>query len=299
MVNAESEMMLWGFVGPCDIESGGFASYHPAFVLGSDVYVVMKDEWSLKDETSYKPVSDGELSYLTRLPEGKTLRSGDLLWIVSARFFRDLQRVNGKLGDTVFDMVSWDSLQGARYRLGNFADFIEQTNDIYNNAVIALDNQLFDSMAKRSGLIDRTFNIVNKLMPCSFGSPYDSFLPQYIERGLFYYEMRQVRSYKLVRRDAVAVFKELKGDSDEFDTLVKEREEELSGERLSEKVDKSREAVIEAQSTPDPTFDSLLSAFMNNRSGFSYQSDIFEPTTRLEKFLTAQTKRNLYNESKV
>lgn len=285
MVNAESELKLWGFVGPCDIETGSFGAYHPAFASGSDVYVVVEDEWSLEDETSYKSVPEAELPYLTRLPEGKTLRSGDLVWIVSASFFRDMLRVNGKLGGTVSDMVSWDSLQGARYRLGNFEDFVEQTNIIYNYAVIALDNQLFDDMAKRSGLIDRTFNIVNKLSPSNLESPYGSYLPQYIERGLFYREMRQADSYELVRMDAVAEFEELKGNEDEFDSRVKARADELSGERLSEKFEKSQEAVRK----PESTIVSKLSAFTDNRPGFNYQTDNLESLILLA-FTVAQNR---------
>lgn len=294
MVNAEPELMLLGFVGPCDIESGSFAAYHPAFASDSDVYVVMEDEWSLEDETSYMPVTEENLQYLTRLPEGKTLRSGDLVWIVSASFFRDMQRVNGMLGDTVSDMVSWDSLQGARYRLGNFEDFIEYANTIYNHAVIALDNQLFDSMAKRSGLINRTFNIVNRISPSDLESPYDPYLPQYVERGLFYYEMRQLDSYKSVMMDAVAVFEELNGDSAEFESRVKEKEEILSGERLSEKVNKSQENVRR----PKSLIVTKLSALTDNHSGFIYQTDNLESLTLLAKVLAAQNRRNVYNESK-
>ncbi len=288
MVNADSELKLWGFVGPCDIETGSFGAYHPAFASGCDVYVVMKDEWSLEDETSFKSVPEEELQYLIRLPEGKTLRSGDLVWIVSASFFRDMQRVNGKLGDTVSDMVSWDSLQGARYRLGNFEDFIEQTNVIYNHAVIALDNQLFKDYAKNSGLIDRTFNVVNRISPVGLGSPYDSYLPQYIERGLFYREMRQIDNYNLVRMDAVAVFEELKGDNAEFDSRVKARADALSEERLSEKVDKSQEAARKPESSRVVQF----SDFADNPPGFDYQSDSMKPMVVIEMLLNAQKRRS-------
>ena len=184
------------------------------------------------------------------------------------------------------DMVSWDSLQGARYRLGNFEEFIKKTNIIYNYAVIALDNQLFDDMAKRSGLIDRTFNIVNKLSPSNLESPYGSYLPQYIERGLFYREMRQADSYELVRMDAVAEFEELKGSEDEFDSRVTARADELSGERLSEKVEKSQEAVKK----PESTFVSRLSAFTDERSGFGYQTDNLESLIQLAMFKVTQNR---------
>ncbi|OZG49825.1 hypothetical protein [Bombiscardovia coagulans] len=235
MVRTESNLKLWGFVGSCDTEAGGFLAYHPAFKLGSDLYVAMKDEWGLADKESYNSVPEGEAHYLTPVPEGMIIQSGDLVWLSSAKFFRNVLTVGGRLHQVLTDMVSWKSLQGARFRLGNLNDFIKYRNEIYNNAVICLDNQLFDDMAKRSNLIEKTFNIVDSIAYREINAPYAPVLHQHIERALYYYEMKQIDSYELLKLDAIQTFEELHGDGAVFDEMVHNREENLRGQRLSDR----------------------------------------------------------------
>lgn len=237
MVKMDSNMELWGFVGACDLERGGFATYHPAFVMGSDLYVAMKDDWDLDDRQSYRRASDEEKPYLTRVSGSVPLRSGDLMWVASAKLVRDIQMVCGsRLKAVSADMVSWNSLQGARFTTGDLDNFIRYSNRIYNDAATSLDNQFFDPMTKRSGLIATTFDIVESVSYREIGSPYDPVLQQHVERALYYYETKQIDNYELVRMDALSIFESLKDDADIFDEMVQSHAEYLKKRRLSDQV---------------------------------------------------------------
>lgn len=235
MVNIDSNLELWGFVGACDLGRGVFATYHPAFIAESELYVVLNDVWDLADRQSYRRVSDDEKPYLTRVPRSVPLGSGDLVWVAPAKLVRDIQMVCGsQLKKVIADMVSWNSLQGARFKIGDLNDFISYSNKIYNGAATSLDRQFFDPMTKSSGLIATTFDVVESVFYREINSPYAPVLEQHVERALYYFETKQKNNYELVRMDALSVFESLNNDAKKFDEMVWSREDYLKKTRLSE-----------------------------------------------------------------
>lgn len=214
------QLTLYGFDLPTMFS--WLSYYHPAFIMDDNVYVAMRDKWSLDDHTSYLKVKY-QMVFLDKVDHEPPIliEEGDLLWITSYELIDTAREVGVQLPEN--KLTTWDSGKGAWLTVGKLDDFIAYSNSVYTRAVNRLHELMMDDEDKR--LIEKAFSIVNEVQYSWPSNPYEPVLGQAMERAFYYHHMGCTDEYDLVKLDVLQSFDFMNGK--EFDFLTNSLEKDF------------------------------------------------------------------------
>lgn len=214
------QLTLYGFDEPTMFS--WFSYYHPAFIMDDNVYVVMRDKWSLDDHTSYLKVKY-QMVFLDKVDHEPPIliEEGDLLWIISYELIDTAREVGVQLPEN--KLTEWDSGKGAWLTVGKLDDFIAYSNSVYTSAVNRLHELMMNDEDKH--LIEKAFSIVNEVQYSWPSNPYEPVLGQAMERAFYYHHMGCTDEYDLVKLDVLQSFDFMNGK--EFDFLTDSLEKDF------------------------------------------------------------------------
>lgn len=214
------QLTLYGFDEPTMFS--WLSYYHPAFIMDDNVYVAMRDKWSLDDHTSYLKVKY-QKDFLVKVDHEPPIliEEGDLLWITSYELIDTAREVGVQLPEN--KLTEWDSGKGAWLTVGKLDDFIAYSNSVYTSAVNRLHELMMNDEDKH--LIGKAFSIVNEVQYSWPSNPYEPVLGQAMERAFYYHHMGCTDEYDLVKLDVLQSFDFMNGK--EFDFLTDSLEKDF------------------------------------------------------------------------
>lgn len=197
--------------------------YHPAFIMGGDVYVAMRDKWSLDDHMSYLKVNSSHMEYLDKVNHDSPIpiEEGDLLWSASYELIDTAREVGVQLPEN--KLTEWYLGKGDWLAVGKLDDFIAYSNSVYTSAVNRLHELMMNDEDK--DLIGKSFSIVNEVQYSWPSNPYEPVLGQAMERAFYYHHMGCTDEYDLVKLDVLQSFDFMNGK--EFDFLTDSLEKDF------------------------------------------------------------------------
>ena len=214
------QLTLYGFDEPTMFS--WLSYYHPAFIMDDNVYVAMRDKWSLDDHTSYLKVKY-QKDFLVKVNHEPPIliEEGDLLWNASYELIDTAREVGVQLPEN--KLTEWDSGKGAWLTVGKLDDFIAYSNSVYTSAVNRLHELMMNDEDKH--LIGKAFSIVNEVQYSWPSNPYEPVLGQAMERAFYYHHMGCTDEYDLVKLDVLQSFDFMNGK--EFDFLTDSLEKDF------------------------------------------------------------------------
>jgi len=224
------KLTLYGFVGP--MMGSWLSYYHPAFIMDGDVYVAMRDKWSLDDHTSYLKVKSSQMEGLDKVDHDPpiSIGEGDLLWNTSYELMNTAREVGAQLPEN--KLTAWDSGKGDWLTVGKLDEFIAYSNSVYTRAVNRLHELMMEDEDK--DLIRKAFSIVNEVQYFWPSNPYEPVLGQTMERAFYYHHVGCTDEYDLVRLDVLQAFDFINGKEFDFLTDSLERDfDQLKAKRHS------------------------------------------------------------------
>lgn len=214
------QLTLYGFDEPTMFS--WLSYYHPAFIMDDNVYVAMRDKWSLDDHTSYLKVKY-QKDFLGKVNHEPPIliEEGDLLWNTPYELIDTAREVGVQLPEN--KLTEWDSGKGAWLTVGKLDDFIAYSNSVYTSAVNRLHELMMNDEDKH--LIEKAFSIVNEVQYSWPSNPYEPVLGQAMERAFYYHHMGCTDEYDLVKLDVLQSFDFMNGK--EFDFLTDSLEKDF------------------------------------------------------------------------
>lgn len=223
VARALGSMILVGFISELSGNEDHLLQVEPVIRVGGLEYVAPSDAWQADD---VRLVTDDLKRFVNYLDADshRELLASQVVWLAGGNFVSDLHGISSLGGN--LRVGSWPLFgPGFRWSVGTPTQFAEYSMQLAQQLEKSLYAALFDALEKSHGdatSIMRLYEVLD--------------IPRTLQRevnvGLFYYETRDMRSYDLVRFEAV-----LEGvvqRPEQFDQEVSNFADDLRKARLSE-----------------------------------------------------------------
>ncbi|QGH70777.1 hypothetical protein [Pseudactinotalea sp. HY158] len=181
-----------GFVGDYRGGRDALMGYRPVVSdeAGREM-VALRDDWRPAD---LEPVRIGDEDYIHRFPEeyGRVLEPGEIIWLAGQTMVN--RCVDLEPGYT---MKTWSSFTHEyRFQVGPRENLQELSTRLLQAATRRLHDALYSTQAIRAGTAQGYFRVIDNL-------PYAPLVERQLQRGLYYFECREMAHYEMVRSDLV------------------------------------------------------------------------------------------------